>query len=305
MFSFYGEVTHTVPCVICDASTRVLFANRTAHGEPLTARWINEGRAGLDSAHLKVLDDFFKSEPFSIAKLVIHSKGKPHTLLADRQTVCGMTVYVFALIRSADSEKDLLPEESDGRRMLAACFWSSEGNAAATGYLNSEAVSIWSDIASSAARRSGKSLALSCRVGNTGCAVKGANAFLSCAAAILAAYCGNAKDNIKVSVTADRFGAYMTFSAKMLTELPTSLTACGEAAMLSACFAGSSVPMLIALQNAQGCGFCITADTRPAGELTVTLRSECLDLGDVGFKAPADYAGNTVTAIYAATELLI
>ncbi len=305
MFSFYGEVSRAMPCVICDAGMRVLFANKSAYGEPVTAKWINLGKAELDNKLTEIMEKSFRNDPYAIAKLDIYRYNKHCALLADRQTICGATMYIFALVRNSDTEQSDLPTELDGRRMLTACFFPTYKNITADSPLNAEMVQRWSAISSKAVTRTGKTLTVVSDISAIGFAVRKCNALLNCATAILAAYCGNAKEDIRVALKADRFGISMTFSAEMLSEFEASLTSCRHASLVSACFARSALPMLVAMQTAENYGFSISADTTSKTELRITLRADKYDVGDVGFKVPENFIGNTVTAIYAATELLI
>ncbi len=303
MFSFYGDISCTLPCVICDPGMRVLFANRTAYTEPLTVKWIDRGKAELDGKLIADLEESFKNDPFAIAKLDMHRNCKHYTLLADRQSLCGATVYVFALVRNSEEEKSSLPTELDGRRMLTACFSPLYGNAEAL--LNAQTVQTWTDIASKAVQKNGKTLKTVSNVSTVGCAVQKRNALLCCATAIIAAYCKGAKDDINVCLKEDRLGTTIAFSAEMASDLEASLSACTQASLISSCFTSAQVPMLVAMQTAESCGFSIHADTNGKNVLSVTLRAAAFDPGDAGFKAPADLIGNTVTSIYAVTELLI
>ena len=69
MLSFYGELTCKLPCVICDAGLRVLFANKTAYGDPITVKWIDEGKPSFGKALIATMENAFEAEPFGIARL--------------------------------------------------------------------------------------------------------------------------------------------------------------------------------------------------------------------------------------------
>lgn len=305
MFSFYGDVLRAVPCVICDPGMHVLFANSTAYNEPVTMEWINGKARFLTGELTKRLEAAFEKDPHAIAKLDLHSKNRSCALLADRHTVCGATVYVFALVSASDSGDGRLPTENEGRRMLNAGFFPHYNDKNAAIPLNAELVSRWKEIAVSAAERAGKKLTVGSEISPAGCPIAKSGDLLRCAAAVLAAYCRNARRDISAFFKEDRYGASVTFSAELPIPSGHSLTACRNASLISACFASAAMPMLVAIQTAENCGFSLSADTADGDILTVTLRADTADIGELGFKVLTDLIGNTVSEIYAAAEMLI
>ena len=83
MFSFYGDLSCKVPCIICDSGLNVLFANQTAYTDPTAIAWINEGRPNFDSEQLQTMESSFEAEPFAIAKLYMYRSGKKLTVLCE------------------------------------------------------------------------------------------------------------------------------------------------------------------------------------------------------------------------------
>lgn len=303
MFSFYGDLSCKVPCIICDSGLNVLFANQTAYTDPTAIAWINEGRPNFDSEQLQTMESSFEAEPFAIAKLYMYRSGKKLTVLADRQFVCKMTVYALAITRS-DEESSDLPSELDGRRMLTACFSPSPCNAKDDVPFSSALARMWTDKMTDTAEKAGKELTVTSDISALGIPTRKCNALLGCATATLAAYCKAAKRNIRAALSGDRFGTEISFTAEMAAMPKASLTAAESAPVIAAYFGSASLPMLIAMQLAQGSGFSVTADTN-GSELTVKLRADRFDIGDCGFKVPTDYIGNAKTVINAVTEMLI
>ena len=271
MLSFYGELTCKLPCVICDAGLRVLFANKTAYGDPITVKWIDEGKPSFGKALIAAMENAFEAEPFGIARLDYTHKGKRRTVLADRRALCGATVYALAHNTP----------------------------------FNSEITDTWARLASDVAERAGKRLDISCDISDTGTPVKSCEALLCSASAVLAAYCGNAKGDISVSIREERFGISFSFRAEAAERVDASLISSESAALISACFAHSGIPMLVAIQTATEGGISLIADTMTDTELAVTLRMSSFDIGDCGFKASAEALSNAKAIIYAVTEMLI
>ena len=298
MFSFYGELSCKLPCVICDAGLRVLFANKTAYSDPVTVKWINLGKPQLDSTLIRAMEDSFCADPFAIARLETHN----YTVLVDRRLLCGVTVYAFAVL---GDDGNAAKSELDGRRMLTACFSPTIGRLAHNTPFNSEITETWISIARDAATRAGKRLDISCDISDTGTPVKSCEALLCSASAVLAAYCGDAKGDISVSIREERFGISFSFRAEAAERVDASLISSESAALISACFAHSGIPMLVAIQTATEGGISLIADTMTDTELAVTLRMSSFDIGDCGFKASAEALSNAKAIIYAVTEMLI
>ena len=302
MLSFYGELTCKLPCVICDAGLHVLFANKTAYGDPITVKWIDEGKPSFGKALIAAMENAFEAEPFGIARLDYTHKGKRRTVLADRRALCGATVYAFAVL---GDDGNAAKSELDGRRMLTACFSPTIGRLAHNTPFNSEITDTWARLASDVAERAGKRLDISCDISDTGTPVKSCEALLCSASAVLAAYCGNAKGDISVSIREERFGISFSFRAEAAERVDASLISSESAALISACFAHSGIPMLVAIQTATEGGISLIADTMTDTELAVTLRMSSFDIGDCGFKASAEALSNAKAIIYAVTEMLI
>ncbi len=305
MFSFYGDISCAIPCIICDAGMRVIFANRTAYGDPVTVKWISLGRLDIEAQLLHKLEEAFSSDPYSIARVDLHSKDIHCGLLADKHTVSGATVYVFALVRGADNEDSTLPAELDGRRMITACFTPVNTKLQTNLPFEAGLAEYFSHYAEKGAEKAGKRIAVTSDVSAVGSAVSNCEAMLACASMVLAAYCKSADGDISVSIKEDRTGVSFAFSAKMQIPVTGSLASCRDASLLCACFGSSAVPMLIALQTAADSGISITAETSREGELFVFVHSDRFDIGDCGFKVPHDLIGNAKTVIYAVFEMLI
>lgn len=298
MFSFYGELSCKLPCVICDAGLRVLFANKTAYSDPVTVKWINLGRPQLDSTLIRAMEDSFCADPFAIARLETHN----YTVLVDRRLLCGVTVYAFAVL---GDDGNAAKAELDGRRMLTACFSPTNFKSAHNVPFNSEITETWISIARDAATRAGKRLDITCDVSDIGSPIKSCEALLCSASAVLAAYCDNAKGDVSVCIHEDRFGVSFSFRAEAAKRIDVSLASSESAALISACFAHSGIPMLVAIQTATDGGISLIADTTTDTELAVTLRAGCFDRGDCGFKVSSEALSGAKAVIYAVTEMLI
>ncbi|MBE6640980.1 MAG: hypothetical protein E7619_05280 [Ruminococcaceae bacterium] len=291
MNSFYGEITDELPCVICDAGMRVVFANQSAYRFPATLRWIGDGNASLNKRQRELMEESFEKEPYSIAVIPCGGSSGRYLLLADRLYAHGTFFYVFGAAKSWK-----LSAEFNARRILTACLTPRCDKEYASNICPAALLSHWYGKIIKKQDKDHTEYLCYLRPDEGG--IMKSEPLVCCLTAIYGAFLESGRT---VKVTADEIKGGITVTFATDTENGSLSASDGIMALLCR-FPGRTAHILYAAHIASSAGF--TLVTHCAGDSVIArLTVPVYDVGELGFKAGDTVHTNTETCLAASLAI--